>query len=157
MLASRLLRLCIPLLSYGVSGCSLFFVSGPPRDALNEEPYANVERWADDVDPDPSRAFDSASAAAKRGSRPDPIECTSSRAWPIVDTVSASINASIATLAAMSAAGPAQQHDEVLLYGLVALGSAALWGGSAIYGFSKTSECRAAKRAAAKREPAEER
>src|SRR5688572_5489528 len=119
MLSSRLWRLCIPLLSYGVSGCSLLFVSGPPQDALNEHPYANVERWADDVEPDPSRAFDSPSAVATRASRPDPIECTSSPAWPIVDTVSASISTVVAIGATLLLAAGEHQKDGAVLAPLV--------------------------------------
>jgi hypothetical protein len=69
------------------------------------------------------------------------FDCSESNAWPVVDAVWAALNG----LGAASAAGDDQnpQQDQIVAVGIAWL---AVSGISAIYGFSKVSECNDAKR-----------
>lgn len=74
------------------------------------------------------------------------FECSDSNAWPALDAIWAGLNG----LGAVSAAGDDNNpdHDQIVAVGLTWL---AISGISAIYGFSKVSQCSEAKRQRDKR------
>jgi hypothetical protein len=65
--------------------------------------------------------------------------CTTSNGWPAFDMVYGTVNTG-ADIWAATKSGPYQG-----VYAVGAIGSALLWGSSAITGFSRTSKCREAK------------
>jgi hypothetical protein len=118
----RSLHLLVVVLALSTLGCSLLFVKGPPDTAAQAE-------------------------------TPEAIDCTSGRGWPIFDTVYGSINTITAVaLATGGTKSSSSNSDDTAVYAAGAVGSLALWGGSAYYGFTRTSQCREQKELALARQ-----
>jgi hypothetical protein len=74
-----------------------------------------------------------------RHDRSGSFDCTTSNGWPVFDVVYGSVN----TAANISLANNGGPKKDTYVAG--AIGSAILWGSSAIVGFGRTSRCRKAK------------
>jgi hypothetical protein len=107
---------CVLAISLYCSGCSLLFVTAPPKPPP-VEPSARAE-----------------------------VSCTSGKAAPVLDTVFATLEVARTALAA--AAPDSTYQNAPISRGAdiaLGLGFTALFLGSAVYGFTQTSQCKALK------------
>ena len=66
--------------------------------------------------------------------------CSTSKGWPVLDTVLAASTA----VSAIGARSGSSSNSDMQTLGIIAAAEAALWTASAVYGYGKTSACREA-------------